>query len=637
MELKRLTLALILCFIFVVAYTKLLEVLNPPVEPPVTEEVDDGTTPEDPRDASLDDAARAGDPVADGADGGESSTTPEGTTLGPRIIGEEAPPIRVETDRFIAELTNRGAVPIRVLAKGLTREAGLDASVEANLVAIVDTFEEGRKPFLFTMSDGKYDLANLDWVYKGETLEGDEEVHTYEIAPGDGVRIVKRFRFADGRDHISIDVDVHTEHQDVVAQRRTFEMTGPQGVVYEGDPTRTQDQTFALTLITGRNAVRAADPKAIRKNEGPLQYSTDIDWMAVVSKYFAAILDPVEAPGPVEHGIVDSVLDPVLYDLRRSEGTLPGDAARESASTKLGVHVRYFEPLAAVGQKLEFEFRAYLGLMDRSHLGKNGDYADYAPLLEHTSAPVCGMGWLIKPIASLLLAFMNLIYSVVGNYGVAIILLTCLIKLAMFPATRHQQISMAKYQAKMAKHKPELDRIREKYKNNKQKLNEHTLKFFKEKGISPFPFGGCLPLFATMPIFFGLFYLLRTAPELRQAGFMLWITDLSRPDQLVAEWPHINLICMQVHGLNLLPILMTIAWFLQQRSMPKPADPQQAQTQQMMMFMPILFGFLLYDYASGLSLYWLTNSLFGLVEQKIIRKNLPPGTKTVGDSTPAKP
>ena len=212
-----------------------------------------------------------------------------------------------------------------------------------------------------------------------------------------------------------------------------------------------------------------------------------------------------------------------------------------------------------------------------------------------------------------------------------------MIKLAMFPATRHQQISMAQYQAKMAKHKPELDRILEKYKNNKQKLNEQTLKFFKEKGISPFPLGGCLPLLATMPIFFGLFYLLRTAPELRQAGFMLWITDLSRPDQLVPEWPHINLICMQVHGLNLLPILMTVAWFLQQRSMPKPADPQQAQTQQMMMFMPILFGFLLYDYASGLSLYWLTNSLFGLVEQKIIRKNLPPGTKTVGDPTPAKP
>jgi YidC/Oxa1 family membrane protein insertase len=126
-----------------------------------------------------------------------------------------------------------------------------------------------------------------------------------------------------------------------------------------------------------------------------------------------------------------------------------------------------------------------------------------------------------------------------------------------------------------------------------------------------------------MPIFLGLFYILRTAPELRQAGFLLWIDDLSMPDQLIGvDRFHYTLFCIHINGLNVLPILMTLAWFLQQQTMPKPQDPQAQQSQQMMKFMPIMMGFMLYNYAAGLSLYWLTNSTIGIIEQKFIRKGM---------------
>jgi YidC/Oxa1 family membrane protein insertase len=145
----------------------------------------------------------------------------------------------------------------------------------------------------------------------------------------------------------------------------------------------------------------------------------------------------------------------------------------------------------------------------------------------------------------------------------------------------------------------------------------------QKEGMVP-PLGGCLPVFIQLPVFIGLFSALRTSFDLRQAPFFLWIKDLSKPDHLLAlHWnTHVPFLGT-VDYLNLLPILMVVLWLWQQMTMPKPTDEQAARMQKMMMFMPVVMGFFLYNYAAGLSLYMCTQSLLGIVEQTVIKKIWP--------------
>jgi len=135
---------------------------------------------------------------------------------------------------------------------------------------------------------------------------------------------------------------------------------------------------------------------------------------------------------------------------------------------------------------------------------------------------------------------------------------------------------------------------------------------------SPPPIGGCLPMFVTIPVFIGLFTALRISYDLRQQPFMFYIDDLSQPDALFTlgfEW---------MPYFNLLPLLMVGLWWWLQSNTPLPTDPQQRQMMKIMRFMPLMFGVMLYSYASGLMVYMITSSLFALVEQRVTRKLLGP-------------
>ena len=227
-------------------------------------------------------------------------------------------------------------------------------------------------------------------------------------------------------------------------------------------------------------------------------------------------------------------------------------------------------------------------------------------------------------VAPAILWLLKMFYGLVGNYGIAIILLTIVVKAAVFPIMRTSQIKMATYQAKMAVVKPQLDAINKKYADDPQNKNKATMEIYKKHRLSP-PIGGCLPMFLQMPIFIGLFQALRSSIMLRHESFFGWIDDLSQPDAFIdfggpiADFPLLS----SMTTLNILPIIMVVLWVFHQRLMPKPADPQQAQMQKMMAMMPILFGFILYNYASGLSLYMIVSSAIGIFEQKVIRKYWP--------------
>ena len=184
----------------------------------------------------------------------------------------------------------------------------------------------------------------------------------------------------------------------------------------------------------------------------------------------------------------------------------------------------------------------------------------------------------------------------VGNWGVAIILLTLIIEAIFFKLSATSYRSMAK----MRKVAPEMQRIKEQNKNDKQKAQMETMKLFQREKINPL--GGCLPMLVQMPVFIALYYVLLESVELRQAPFFLWINDLSVMDPYFV-----------------LPILMGASMFLQTRLNPTPADPMQAQV---MKWMPVVFSVFMLWFPAGLVLYWLTNNILSIAQQWVITRKI---------------
>jgi len=215
-------------------------------------------------------------------------------------------------------------------------------------------------------------------------------------------------------------------------------------------------------------------------------------------------------------------------------------------------------------------------------------------------------------ISKMLLAASRLFYRVFKNWGVAIILLSICVNLVLFPLSRKSYKSMKKIQELQ----PHMERLRNEHKDNPQKLNKEMMELYKKYNVNPM--GGCLPMLLQMPIFIALYQALMRSLDLRGAGF-LWIKDLSMPDAVSLPFglPLIG------GSVNILPILMSGAMVIQQQISTRKASGDSAQAkqqQQMMIIMPVLFLFIMYNFPSGLVLYWLTNTILTMFEQRAIMR-----------------
>jgi len=217
-----------------------------------------------------------------------------------------------------------------------------------------------------------------------------------------------------------------------------------------------------------------------------------------------------------------------------------------------------------------------------------------------------GFFWsMAKPFGLLFLAVLRIIYSVIPNWGLAIIVLTILTKVAMYPLMRKQMQSMKN----MQRIQPKMKEL-EKYKDNQAKYQKELMALYKRENANPA--GGCLPMLLTMPIFIGLYLVIYMAPELRGAPFMLWIQDLSRPDTLFSFYlPGFN----WVVRFNVLPILNGIYTYYSQKK--QIVDPKQAG---MMQMMPLIFLFIFWNFPSGLVLYWVIQAVLTTVQQTIFNR-----------------
>jgi YidC/Oxa1 family membrane protein insertase len=218
-------------------------------------------------------------------------------------------------------------------------------------------------------------------------------------------------------------------------------------------------------------------------------------------------------------------------------------------------------------------------------------------------------GWaFVRPLVHAFEAMLRWTYEhVIANYGVAIILLTLLVRVVTFPLTQRSMKSMKRFSVIA----PQMKELQEKYGSDRDKLQEEMMKLYKQKGMNPLSAmgGGCVPILIQMPFMIALYFALQTSIELRHAPFALWINDLSAPE---------NFFSIAGLPVRLLPLLMGGSMLLQQRLTPAPnADPQQRQ---MMTLMSVVFTFMFYQFPSGLVLYWFVSNLLGIAQQVYVNR-----------------
>ena len=302
-------------------------------------------------------------------------------------------------------------------------------------------------------------------------------------------------------------------------------------------------------------------------------YSGKINWTCLEERYFLSSIVPVvPTDGSIRLSLTNGRLDDVFVE----------------PEIKLDS-----------GVQRKFQYKIYMGPKSYSILSNLGIGLDKAIHFGFFDI-------LAKPLLWLL----NFLHDYIPNYGLAIIVLTLIIKGILWPLGSKSYKSMSE----MKKIQPLMAQIREKYKDDKKKMNEETMALYKTYKVNPL--GGCLPMVVQIPVFFALYRMLYEAIELRHAPFIGWITDLAAPDRLL----HFSFsvpFMEPPYGIPVLTIIMGATMFIQQKMSPPMGDPMQAK---MMMMMPVVFTFIFINFSSGLVLYWLINNIVSISQQYYIQK-----------------
>src|SRR6266480_487308 len=314
------------------------------------------------------------------------------------------------------------------------------------------------------------------------------------------------------------------------------------------------------------------------------------EWVAVSNQFFTTLVAPLTAKATGVWG-------------RRFDIDYTPDQKLLAVKGALGMPGFQLQP----GQTYSARFEIYAGPKLYHRLAQ----------LPHNEAEIMDFG-MFKIVCQFLLNFMNLLHSWLGDYAAAILALTTIIKLVLWPIQNRANRSMRQ----MSALSPKMQELREKYKDDPTRMNQEVMKLYKQYGINPV--GGCLPMVIQIPIFFGLFKMLGQAVELRNATFF-WCHDLSQPDTVghlpLLGWP-----------INIIPLCMaaTQIWLMQMT--PKTGDPTQRR---IMMFMPLIFLFICYNFAAALALYYTAQNLFSILQfyqnrgqpMPTLEKVAPPGKR----------
>lgn len=498
---------------------------------------------EQPRDASVPQSVATG----------EAGATNELPTDSAYLL-ESGQRIQVQTDLFRAEIDTLGG-DLRELELLQHRASGTS---EENFTLMSDS----GKPMLYVAQSGLI----------GDNLPSHKKLFTsaattYTLKQGEDWLEV-RLNWT-GEDGIQVD-KVYTFHRgsyiiDLAYEiRNNSNQTLHPSVYYQIIHDSESNQGSAMMPTFTGGAFYTADEKFNKlpfddMAEEDLLLNTKNGWVGLVQHYFVSAWIPKEG------------MSRVFYTRQ-----LSNDIFSIGSKSALGS--------IAPGSSLSVDAKLYAGPQTQE------DLKVAAPGLEYT----VDYGWLTI-IASPLFWILSAIERLVGNWGVAIIILTILIKLAFYPLSATSYRSMAH----MRELAPRLQRMKEQYGDDRQKFQQAMIELYRKEKINPM--GGCLPIVVQIPVFIALYWVLLGSVELRHAPFMLWIKDLSAPDPYYV-----------------LPILMGLTMIIQTKLNPTPPDPLQAR---IMMIMPIVFSVFFFFFPAGLVLYWLVNNILSIAQQWQINRS----------------
>jgi YidC/Oxa1 family membrane protein insertase len=473
--------------------------------------------------------------------------------------------IAVETPLYRAKISEEGAAFVSFILKNYREAVAEDSPLkeilsQENFPGTVWIGYDGKS---LTGLDSAVFSANLN----GETLnvkDGSQKI-TFSWTSNEGVVVEKSYTFEAGSYVMGLDVNVKNGSNraiqdklyialrgNVSKEKRRFGFEGPSALIND------DLQEIDVDDIADQNI-----------------YPGTLKWVAVQDRYFMTSVIPDHA----------------------EEATMRLYATEDNA-----VEAQYLNTLSDIrpGTQRAYQYNLFFGPRSMKVLKEVG--SDLSKALNFGFFDI-----IAKPCVWL----MNQLYRVIPNYGVAIIILTILIKIILWPLGSKSYKSMSE----MKRIQPLMKEIREKYKDDKKKMNEEVMSLYRTYKINPL--GGCLPMVVQLPVFFALYRMLYQAIELRHAPFFLWIDDLSAPDRLF-RFPVEHIPFMQPpYGIPVLTLIMGASMILQQKMSPPMGDPTQAK---MMMFMPVIFTVIFINFSSGLVLYWLVNNLLSIAQQYYIQK-----------------
>ncbi|MBT6637683.1 MAG: membrane protein insertase YidC, partial [Candidatus Marinimicrobia bacterium] len=481
----------------------------------------------------------------------------ESTSLGPikrRTPDNDEKSIVINNGLFTATLSSAGGGSF---SSFVLNNYGRFDSTSVNTI---DTFNKENLILGFISLDGDNVLLNKNWDLaessKSISVTGKQRSVLFSTV-FDGYLIKKIFTFYPNT--YKIGVDVSFEQPEKFISRGQYTLSWSGGLAPSEKNIKDDFTHFKGYAYLGDELLEPTAKEGLTTQE---KQTGKTNWTAVKTKYF------ISAIIPDDPGVGASVV-----------GTM--DENRPIFST----HLR--QSTSARGG-----FHLYMGPLEYSRIRNLG--VDLEKTMD--------LGWtIIRPLGRLVTWSLTKMHSAIPNYGIVVIIFAILVKILLNPLTKKSFQSTRK----MQEVQPEIQKLKEKYKNDQQKLSKAQMELFKERGVNPM--GGCLPMLLQMPILITFFSVFRSTIEFRGAPFFGWITDLSTPDTLttIAGYP-----------LNVLPFLMGITMFLQQKFM----APSGGGTQQkvMMYFMNVFFLFIFYSFPSGLNLYYSVFNILSIVQQKYL-------------------
>ncbi len=497
--------------------------------------------------------------------------------------------VTIETDNAIYELSTKGANFHKIYLKKFNNWYSLNATEDTNYyknaIQLINFSQGNSYDLSFVSADGKA-INTSDFIFDVDFKSGFEKVRgddsliiVFKLNVNSDSYIEKKFIFYGNK--YSILSGISFKGMNNLVSDNTYDVVWNNGVRFvEENSTNEANYSNSSVYYGDEQVIFDAESDGSKKGK---DFNGNVDWVAVRNKYFAAVMIP-QYPNSVDGAYLEGYREP---------------------TKTLGVKEFYNARLIVPFRNTDLEqknFTLFIGPVDYEKLQHLGHHL--RALIDFGS--FFGLKFIVRPIAEyVLLPLFNFLHLFIPNYGFVIIVFSLIIKFVLYPLTKTSYKSMKKMQLLQ----PKIAELKEKLKDDPQKLNKETMKLYQTYGVNPA--GGCLPMVLQMPIFIALWGLFQSAIELRQQPFISWIKDLSNPDVIYNLGFKLPLFgVQQISGLAL---LMGVTTFVQQKMTMK--DPKQ---QAMIYIMPVMLTILFMSFPSGLNLYYFMFNVFSIAQQYYI-------------------